>query len=87
MTDQPDQELPPAYSQGGSSSERCCAAWWSPPSLVVLYYLLPLDRPLDTGTAVRLVIGALVFTGLAVWQVRASPACATRVCGRPRRWD
>jgi hypothetical protein len=39
--------------------------------LVVLYYLLPLDRPLDTGTAVRLLIGLLVFAGLAVWSVRA----------------
>ena len=39
--------------------------------LVVLYYLLPLDRPWDTDTAVRLLIGLLVFTGLVVWQVRA----------------
>jgi voltage-gated potassium channel len=39
--------------------------------LVVLYYLLPLDRPLDTGTAVRLLIGLLVFVGVTVWQVRA----------------
>ena len=34
--------------------------------LVVLYYLLPLDRPLSAGTAVRL----LVFAGVMVWQVR-----------------
>ncbi len=39
--------------------------------LVVLYYLLPLDRPLDTNTVVRLLIGLLVFAGLTVWQVRA----------------
>ena len=39
--------------------------------LTVLYYLLPLDRPWDSGTAVRLVIGLLVFTGLTVWQVKA----------------
>ena len=39
--------------------------------LVVLYYLLPMDRPLDTGTAVRLLIGLLVFAGATVWQVRA----------------
>ena len=39
--------------------------------LVVLYYLLPLDQPWDTGTAVRLLIGLLVFAGLTVWQVRA----------------
>ena len=39
--------------------------------LVVLYYLLPLDQPWDTGTAVRLLLGLLVFAGLTVWQVRA----------------
>ena len=38
--------------------------------LVVLYYVLPLDRPLDTGTAVRLLLGLLVFTGVTVWQIR-----------------
>jgi hypothetical protein len=40
-------------------------------ALVVLYYLLPLDRSLDTGTAIRLLIGLLVFVGVTVWQVRA----------------
>ena len=39
--------------------------------LVVLYYLLPLDRPWGTDTAVRLLIGLLVFAGLTVWQVKA----------------
>ena len=39
--------------------------------LVVLYYLLPLDRPWDTDTAARILIGLLVFAGLTVWQVRA----------------
>ena len=39
--------------------------------LVVLYYLLPLDQPWDTGTAVRLLIGLLIFAGITVWQVRA----------------
>ena len=39
--------------------------------LVVLYYLLPLDRPWGTDTAVRLLVGLLVFVGLTVWQVRA----------------
>ena len=38
--------------------------------LVVLYYLLPLDRPWDSDTAVHLLIGLLVFAGLTVWQVR-----------------
>ena len=40
-------------------------------ALVALYYLLPLDQPWDTGTAVRLLIGLLVFAGMTVWQVRA----------------
>ena len=39
--------------------------------LVTLYYLLPLDRPWDSGTAVRLLIDLLVFAAAAVWQVRA----------------
>jgi voltage-gated potassium channel len=38
--------------------------------LVVLYYVLPLDRPWDSGTAVRLLIGLLVFAGVMVWQVK-----------------
>ena len=54
--------------------------------LVVLYYLLPLDRPWNAGTAVRLLIGLLVFAGVTVWQVRKIIARATRVCGRSRRW-
>jgi voltage-gated potassium channel len=39
--------------------------------LVVLYYVLPLDRPWDSATAVRLLIGLLVFAGVMVWGVRA----------------
>ena len=38
--------------------------------LVVLYYLLPLDRPWNAGTVVRLMAGLLVFAGVMVWQVR-----------------
>jgi hypothetical protein len=38
--------------------------------LVVLYYVLPLDRPWDADTAVRLVTGLLVFAGVLVWGVR-----------------
>jgi voltage-gated potassium channel len=38
--------------------------------LVVLYYVLPLDRPWDSATAVRLVIGLLVFVAVMVWGVR-----------------
>ena len=40
-------------------------------ALVVLYYVLPLDRPRDCDTAVRLLIGLLVFAGVMVWGVRA----------------
>ena len=29
MTDQPDQELPPAQAQAAHHRGRCCAAWWS----------------------------------------------------------
>jgi len=38
--------------------------------LVVLYYVLPLDRPWDSDTAVRLLIGLLVFAGIVVWGIR-----------------
>jgi len=38
--------------------------------LVVLYYVLPLDRPWDSDTAVRLLVGLLVFAGVMVWGVR-----------------
>ena len=39
--------------------------------LVVLYYVLPLDRRWDSDTAVRLLVGVLVFAGVMVWHVRA----------------
>ena len=53
---------------------------------VVLYYLLPLDRPWNADTAIRLLIGLLVFAGIMVWQVRKiTRRAATRLCGRPRR--
>jgi len=39
--------------------------------LVVLYYVVPLDRPWDSDTAIRLLIGIVVFAGVMVWQVRA----------------
>ena len=70
MTDQPHQELPAA-------KRRRLIIWAvlrgvaTTTALVVLYYVLPLDQPWDTGTAVRLLIGLLVFAGLTVWQVRA----------------
>ena len=40
-------------------------------ALVTLYYLVPLDQPWDEGTAVRLLIGLLVFVGVTAWQIRA----------------
>ena len=38
--------------------------------LVVLYYVLPFDRPLDAGTAARLLLGLSVFASITVWQIR-----------------
>jgi voltage-gated potassium channel len=38
--------------------------------LVVLYYVLPLDRRWDSDTAIRLLIGLLVFAGVMVWGIR-----------------
>ena len=70
MTDQRDQELPRATRRRliiGAVLRGLVITT----VLVVLYYLLPLDRPWDTDTAVRLLIGLLVFAGLVVWQVRA----------------
>ena len=86
MTDQADQELPPAPPRRLIIA-AVLRGLVVTTVLVVLYYVLPLDRPLDTGTAVRLLIGLLVFAGATVWQVRAVAGCATRACGRPRRWD
>ena len=70
MTDHPNKGLPAA--------KRKRLIFWAvlrgvatTTALVVLYYVLPLDQSWDTGTAVRLLIGFLVFAGLTVWQVRA----------------
>ena len=38
--------------------------------LVVLYYLLPLDEPLGASAGVRILIGLLLFAGIAAWQIR-----------------
>jgi voltage-gated potassium channel len=69
MTDQPYQELPAA--------QRRRLIFWavlrgvlSTAVLVVLYYALPLDKPWNGDTAVRVLIGLLVFAGITVWQVR-----------------
>ena len=69
MTDQSNQELPaPSRRLIIGALLRGLVVTTV---LVVIFYLLPLDRPLDTGTAVRLLIGLLVFAGLTVWQVKA----------------
>ncbi len=70
MTDRPIQELPPAKRKR-LIFRAVLRGLLVTTALVVLYYLLPLDQPWDTGTAVRLLVGLLVFTGLTVWQVRA----------------
>ena len=70
MTDQPNQELPSARRRRlifGAVLRGLLVTT----VLVVLYYLLPLDQPWDTGTAIRLLIGLLIFAGITVWQVRA----------------
>jgi hypothetical protein len=52
MADQPNQELPPAKRRRliiGAVLRGLVVTT----VLVALYYLAPLDRPFDTGTAVR----------------------------------
>ena len=70
LTDPPNQELPPAKRRRLIIAAVLLGLVVTS-ALVVLYYLLPLDRPRDTGTAIRLLIGLLVFAGLTAWQVRA----------------
>ena len=70
MTDQRHQELPPAKRRR-RILRAVLRGLVVTTMLVVLYYLLPLDRPWDTDTAVRLLIGLLVFAGITVWQVKA----------------
>jgi len=69
MTGERYQDLPPAKRRrlvaGAVVRVVLIAA-----VLVVLYYVLPLDRPWDSDTAVRLVIGLLVFAGVMVWGIR-----------------
>ena len=70
MTDQAQHQLPPA-------TVRRLVVWavlrgvLSTTVLVVLYYALPLDQPWNGNTAVRVLIGLLVFAVIAVWQVRS----------------
>ena len=70
MTNQPNQELPRA-TRRRLIIRAVLRGLVITTVLVVLYYLLPLDRPWGSDTAVRLLIGLLVFAGLAVWQVKA----------------
>ena len=70
MTDQPNQE-PPSANRRRLIIAAVLRGLAVTTVLVVLYYLLPLDRPLDSGTAVRIVIGLLVLAGITVWQVKA----------------
>jgi len=64
-----DQDLPPA-------KRRRLIFWTAVRSvliaavLVVLYYVLPLDRSWDSDTAIRLLVGLLIFAGVMVWGVR-----------------
>ena len=68
MTDERYQDLP-------SAKRRRLIAWavvrivLIAVVLVVVYYLLPLDRPWDSDTAVRLLIGLLVVAGVIAWGV------------------
>jgi Ion channel len=69
MTGERYQDLPPAKRRrliaGAVVRTVLIAA-----VLVVLYYVLPLDRPWDSDTAVRLLIGLLVVAGVVAWGVR-----------------
>ncbi len=69
MTDERYQDLPP--------TKRKRLIFWATlrsvliaAVLVVLYYVLPLDRPWDSDTAVRLLIGLLVVAGVIAWGVK-----------------
>src|SRR6266496_3561472 len=70
MTDQLYQELPVARRRR-LIFRAVLRSLLVTTMLVVLYYLLPLDQPWDTDSAVRLLIGLLIFVGITVWQVRA----------------
>ena len=70
MTNQPFQALPVAKRRqlifrGVLRSVLAAVV------MVVLYYVLPLDRRWDSDTAIRLLIGIVVFVGVMVWEVRA----------------
>jgi voltage-gated potassium channel len=70
MTDHPYQALRPAQRRR-LIFRAVLRGVLSTTVLVVLYYVLPLDEPWNGDTAVRVLIGLLVFAGITVWQVRA----------------
>ena len=70
MTDEHNQDLPPAKRRR-LVFRAVLRSVLAATVLVVLYYVLPLDRPWNTATGIRLLIGLLVFAGVMVWQVRA----------------
>ena len=70
MTDQPHYQLPPAQRRR-LVFRAVLRGVLTAAALVVLYYVLPLDQPWNGDTAVRILIGLLVFAGIAVWQVRS----------------
>ncbi len=70
MTDQPFDQLP--------SARRRRLVFWAvlrgvltTGLLVVLYYVLPLGQPWSGDTAVRILIGLIVFACITIWQVRS----------------
>ena len=69
MTDRPDQELPRAQRRRLIAG-AVLRALLGTAVLVVLYYLLPLNQPWNAATAVRLLVGLAVFTGVTVWQIK-----------------
>ena len=69
MSNDPYQDLPPAKRRRVVFL-AVLRTLLSTTVLVVLYYVLPLDEPWNGDTAVRILIGLLVFAGITVWQVR-----------------
>ena len=69
MSNDPYQDLPPAKRRRVVFL-AVLRTLLSTTVLVVLYYVLPLDEPWNGDTAVRVLIGLLVFAGITVWQVR-----------------
>jgi len=73
MTDQHYQDLPPAKRRrlivGAVLRSLLVAA-----VLVAVYYLLPLDRPWDAATAIRLLAGLLVITAVIAGGVKITAA-------------